>query len=115
MSLPQQTDPLRRPDPRYRCYTGGHSTATLAIELANGESLGFAWARFSRYHFDRDKLVLTFAEEKIEIHGRNLPKLLGDIRQFHVEMLRELPSEYRALTDPAEPFIETIIIEQLDK
>jgi hypothetical protein len=115
MSLPQQTDPLRRPDPRYRCYTGGHSTATLAIELANGESLGFAWARFSRYHLDCDKLVLKFGEDQIEIHGRNLAKLLGDIRQFHLEMLRELPPEYRALADPGEPFVEKIAIQHLEQ
>lgn len=110
MSLSQQPAPFRRPDPRYRCYTGGHSAATLSIELANGESLGFAWARFSRYHFNREKLVLTFADDRIEIRGRNLPKLLGDIRQFHLEMLRELPPDYQALADPAEPFVEKIMI-----
>jgi len=110
MSLHQQVDVLRRIDPRYRCYTGGHSTATLSIELANGESWGFAWGRFSRYHFDRDKLVLTFTEYQIEIHGRNLPKLLRDIRQFQLELLRELPLDYQALADPTEPFVETIEI-----
>ncbi|HVW21479.1 MAG TPA: hypothetical protein VHC86_09710 [Opitutaceae bacterium] len=115
MSLSQQSAPLRRPDPRYRCYTGGHSTATLSIELANGESLGFAWARFSRYHFDREKLVLTFADERIEIQGRNLPKLLGDIRQFHLETLRELPPDYGALADPGEPFVTRIVVQQSEQ
>lgn len=107
---PQQGDALRYRDPRYRSYSGGHSTATLSIDLANGESWGFAWARFCRFHFDCHTLVLTFAEHQIEIHGRNLPKLLGDIRQFHLEMLRELPPDYQALTDPAEPFVSEIKI-----
>jgi hypothetical protein len=109
MSL-QPGDAIRWRDPRYRCYTGGHSTASLSIDLANGESWGFAWARFSHFHFDCDTLVLTFAEHQIAIHGRNLPKLFGDIRQFHLEMLRELPPDYRALADPAEPFVERITI-----
>ena len=113
MSL-QPGDAIRCRDPRYRCYSGGHSTATLSIDLANGESWGFAWARFCRFHFDRHTLVLTFTEHQIEIHGRNLPKLLGDIRQFHLEMLRELPPDYHALADPTEPFVESITIQCCD-
>jgi hypothetical protein len=84
----------------------------LSIDLANGESWGFAWARFSRFHSDLSKIVLTFAEYQIEIYGRNLPKLLGDIRQFRLETLRELPPDYEALADPSEPFVAKIVIQQ---
>lgn len=113
MSLHNQVDERRRAEERSKCYdSGGFSAAaSLRVILGNGESWLFPWHRFLNAKFAGDRLVLTFAEYRVEIHGRNLGYPFEKyVAEFTLRMIRELPAEYAAVADPKDTFITEIRI-----
>lgn len=95
-----------------QCYEGGTSPA-LRVVLATGESWVFPWSRFLHARFLGGELVLTFAEHRVEIYGRNLAYVFQQyVAQERLSMIREIPAEYAAVAGPKDTFISSIVVTQ---
>lgn len=80
--------------------------------LGTGESWVLPWHRFLHARLDDEKLVLTFAEHRVEIRGRNLVAMLDRyLADMKLSAIRELPSEYVVTCEPNTGFITSITIE----
>lgn len=100
---------------RGQCYDGGHACAALAITLPTGELWVLPWHRFLHAHLAAEVLVLTFAEHRVEIRGRNLSVMFGQyVAEMKLSSIRELPAEYAAAVESNGAFIVGIEVHAME-
>lgn len=116
MSTLQQTVNARRagqPEPAHLCYATKPQCASLVLECSGGERWVLPWVHFvfGRHGVDGggERLTLTFASHEVIVQGQNLAPLADEAAGLRLEVLRELPTAYRAASGP-EPFVEKIIV-----
>lgn len=95
-----------------QCYDGGHTSAALTVILGTGESWVMPWHRFLHARLDGEKFFVTFAEYRVEIHGRNLAQLFEHVSNLKLSAIRELPAPYSAAFEPKDLFIAKIQVTQ---
>ncbi len=91
----------------------------LEFTLADGTTCGFPLSWLYRYEHvpeeDGERLVLQFAEHRVTIRGQPLDQLqrcLHNGEGFHVY---ETPQRYLTIKREAKSFIESILIELLNR
>jgi hypothetical protein len=88
---------------------------TLHVEWKDGRHTeGFAWAHYTGYRWidegsGNERLILIFGPRALEIEGRNLAPLIGEIREGKLNLVREMNSSRQMLLGNANPGDEPII------
>jgi len=105
----------RAEHPHYSSYDASFTPCTaILLQRWQGESCCIPWSRLARVKCasnDADAPVeLIFDGVVVVIRGHNLAALVEKLGAFKIESLRELPTEYRAMMRPTEPFVTEIDI-----
>ena len=87
---------------------------TLHVEWKDGRRTeGFAWAHYTGYFGQDDghkeNLVLIFGPRAVEIEGHNLGRLVEEIREGKLNLVREMNSSRQSLLGNSNPSGEPII------
>ena len=98
------------PTPRRRSVDPSPGpTPTLLIHTLKGTKWFLPWSRFVSACHEGDELVLVFGEQEVVIRGDRLAQLEPALAHCGLQVLRELPAEYRALS-ATEPFITQLTV-----
>jgi len=86
----------------------------LHIERRDGrQTEGFAWSHYVGYQWtdkgEHEKLVVVFGMRAVEIEGHNLGVLVAEIREGHLNGVRELASGQAQLLQQMNPDNQPVI------
>ena len=107
MSLKEQFDAKNAglPPP---CVETDTQTQTIVVYPSANESWVFPWARFGWASLRGGELRMIFSDREVVVQGKNLERVVQQVREFHVEILRTVHEHFRPLLKDTEPVVVSI-------
>jgi len=102
----------------HQCWNREAQTQALRVELTNGSSFVFPYARLAFVRADRasgqEVLRVSIDTHEIQIIGRNLHEVELALQRFAVEWVRELPARYSPQATDGHAWITSIVVNELE-